>query len=286
MKMRIKTQAGHLIPLRELASYQIERGEVGIKHFQGEREIRVEASLTDEYASTTTINSEIKKNIVPKLEANFPAVGVEFRGQAESAKKSSTSMIVITSILILLMLLVLSLNFNSLWQGLLFFPIIFIGSFCAMLGHGIEHKPFSLLSIWGVIALMGILVNDAVVFLDKYNRNLSAGENIVDAAFNAGISRFRAIVLTSITTIAGLYPLILEESFQAQFLIPMSISVAYGVLFGTVFILLFFPLLILFFNDARRALRWLWTGVKPLPEEVEPRLMDMKLNKEIDADLA
>ena len=212
-EVKFKTQTGQLIPLRELIDYEIKRGEVNIKHFDGVREIRVDAAQVDAYASTSDINLKIKTEIVPRLIANFPTVTTEFRGQAQEAEKSSKSMGVIVGILILLMLLILSLNFNSLWQGIMFFPIIFIGPFCAMLGHGIEHKPFSLLSVWGVIALMGILVNDAVVFLDKYNRNLEEGQNIVDAVFNAGISRFRAILLTSITTIAGL----LSFNFRTKF---------------------------------------------------------------------
>lgn len=280
-EVKIKTNSGQLLPLNELVTYSIERGEVSIKHFEGVREIRVDAAQVDAYASTSDINLKIEKDIAPKLKANFPGVKVEFRGQAEEAQKSGSSMAVIGGILIMLMLLILSLNFNSLWQGLMFFPIILVGPFCAMLGHGIEHQPFSLLSVWGVIALMGVLVNDAVVFLDKYNRNLKEGMTLTDAAINAGTSRFRAILLTSITTIAGLYPLILEPSFQAQFLVPMAISVAYGVLFGTVFILMFFPLLILLFNDIRKAFKWLWTGVKPMPEEVEPTLMDLKRDADI-----
>jgi len=275
-EIRIKTATGQNIPIRELLDYKIVRGEVNIKHFDGVREIRVDAAQVDAYASTSDINLKIKEQIIPKLNANYPGVKAEFRGQAEAAEKSGSSMAIITSILILLMLLILSLNFNSVWQGIMFFPIIFIGPFCAMLGHGMEHEPFSLLSVWGVIALMGVLVNDAVVFLDKYNRSLKAGMNTVDAAFEAGTSRFRAILLTSITTIAGLYPLIKEPSFQAQFLIPMAISVAYGVLFGTIFILLFFPVLILFFNDVRKAFKWLWTGVKPMPEDVESTMIDLK----------
>jgi len=280
--VKIKTISGQLIPLKELVEYEIERGVVNIKHFDGEREIRVDAAQVDAYASTSEINLKIKEQIVPKLYANYPGIKVEFRGQAEAAEKSGSSMAIIGGVLILLMLLILSLNFNSLWQGLIFFPIILSGPFYAILGHGIEHAPFSLLSVWGVIALIGVLVNDAIVFLDKYNRNLRDGMNIEDAAVDAGTSRFRAIMLTSITTIAGLYPLILEPSFQAQFLVPMAISVAYGVLFGTIFILLFFPLLILLFNDTRKAVKMLWSGVKPNPLDVEPTMMDLKRQEELE----
>ena len=150
--------------------------------------------------------------------------------------------------------------------------VIPIGVFSAILGHGIMGRPFSTLSVWGVIALIGILVNDAVVMLDKYNRNIAKGMNMNDAVISAGTSRFRAIILTTITTFVGLFPLILEKSFQAQFLIPMAISVAFGVLFGTIILLLYFPSLILYFNDMRRARWWLWIGgdTPPTKMDVEP----------------
>ena len=119
--------------------------------------------------------------------------------------------------------------------------VVPIGIFSAILGHGIVGKPFSMMSVWGVVALTGILVNDAVVMLDRYNRNLKEGMNIKTAVIAAGKTRFRAIILTTITTFAGLFPLILESSFQSQFLIPMAISVAFGVLFGTIILLLYFP---------------------------------------------
>ena len=128
-----------------------------------------------------------------------------------------------------------------------------------------------------MVALSGVIINDAVVFLSKFNSLVKDdGLTVYQAAYEAGIARFRAIMLTSLTTVLGLYPLIKETSFQAQFLIPMAISVAYGVLIGTFIILLFFPVLILIFNDFRRALRWLWTGEKPSREDVERVLLDEK----------
>ena len=162
--------------------------------------------------------------------------------------------------------------------------VVPIGIFSAILGHGIIGKPFSIMSIWGVVALIGILVNDAVVMLDKYNRNLTDGMNMSDAVVAAGKSRFRAIILTTITTFVGLFPLILEKSFQAQFLIPMAISVAFGVLFGTIILLFYFPSLIMYFNDIRRARWWLWYGgeTPPTKMEVEPYTKLQKRQIEIE----
>lgn len=284
-EVKIKTDNDQLIPLRELVDYEIKRGEVSIKHYNGVREIVVDAAQVDALASTSDFVNDIEDNILPSLGSKFKSVDYEFRGQALNARKSRKEMNTVVSILIFLMILILSLNFNSFWQGLLFLPIMLIGPFCAMLGHGLENVPFSLLSVWGVIALLGILVNDAIVFLDKYNRNLKEGLMPVDAVYNAGMKRFRPILLTSLTTIAGLYPLIREQSFQAQFLIPMAVSVAYGVFFGTLFILIFFPTLILFSNDVRKAFKWLWTGVKPSMLDVEPAIIDQRRDVENSKEL-
>ena len=145
-------------------------------------------------------------------------------------------------------------------------PISILGS---IWGHGIHGKPLSILSLWGIVALTGVIVNDAVVFLAKYNLLIEQGKKVKDAIVISGKSRLRPIILTTLTTSVGLYPLILEKSFQAQFLIPMAISLVYGVAFGTLFILLFFPALILVLNDFRKGIRQLWYGRKFEREEVE-----------------
>lgn len=281
-KMRIRTPGGQLYPVGQLIDYTIERGEVNIRHFDGAREIRIDADQTDAYASTTEILGLVRQNIIPGLMARFPNVKVEYMGQQKRAAKSTASGSVMLLTALFLMLLIISLNFNSFYQGVLIMMVIPAGIFGSILGHGMEGMQVSVLSAWGMIALMGILVNDAVVYLDTFNRNLKNGMQINDAMYQAGIQRFRPILLTSVTTVAGLYPLILETSFQAQFLIPMGISVAYGVLFGTFFILLFFPALVLSMNDLKRSIKWLWTGSKPTREEVEPTLLDIKHLKEID----
>ncbi|MEQ8324894.1 MAG: efflux RND transporter permease subunit [Vicingaceae bacterium] len=281
-KMRVRTPSGQLFPIEQLVDYDIDRGEVNIRHFDGAREIRIDADQADAFASTTDILGSVKANIIPKLKSLYPGITVEYMGQQRRAQKSTASMQYLMLIAIFLMLLVISLNFNSFYQAFLIIMVIPAGIFGAILGHGIEGMPVSTLSAWGMIALMGILVNDAVVYLDTFNRNLKKGQNIQKAVYNAGIARFRPIILTSITTIAGLYPLILETSFQAQFLIPMGVSVAYGVLFGTFFILVFLPALILTMNDLKRIFKWTWTGSKPSKEEVEPTLVHVKRLAEID----
>lgn len=283
-KIRIKTISGETYPLEELASYEYHRGKVKINHINGTREIRVDANLYNaEYSGE--VNATIEREYLSQLNELYPNVTYKIMGQAERAADSGKRLGIAFIISIILIVLTISLNFKSFYQARLILMVVPVGIFSAILGHGIVGKPFSMLSVWGVVALIGILVNDAVVMLDKYNRNLKKGMDINTAAIQAGRSRFRAIILTTITTFVGLFPLILEKSFQSQFLIPMAISVAFGVLFGTIILLMYFPSLILYFNDIRRARWWLWNGGEkpPTKMQVEPLTKLLKRQKELQS---
>jgi multidrug efflux pump subunit AcrB len=281
--LKIKTASGQEFPLTQVADYRIERGVSGIKHFNSSRAVTVEADLQDPFAEVPPIIKRIEDTIVPQLKAKFPSVSIDYGGQSKESARAGAEIGLFFGGAFLLIFFILMITFRSFYQALLIVIMIPLGWFGAMFGHGVEswvsgrELPVSLLSVWGMVALSGVIINDAVVFLSKFNSLVKDdGLTVYQAAYEAGIARFRAIMLTSLTTVLGLYPLIKETSFQAQFLIPMAISVAYGVLIGTFIILLFFPVLILIFNDFRRALRWLWTGEKPSREDVERVLLDEK----------
>lgn len=280
-EMKVKTLTNELYPLKELVDFKTQRGEVGIKHYDGKRQISVEADLINSDASALDAVKSIQDSILPEFKTRFPGIETNFLGQFERAQESQGPLMTILLLTVLLIIIILALNFSSLMQAFVVLTVIPAGVMCAMLGHGLEGKPVSLFSIWGIIALIGILVNDAVVMLDTYNRFIEDGMDPKEAAYNAGRSRFRAVVLTSITTVVGLYPLIMQDSFQAQFLIPMAIAVAHGLLWGTLFTMFFFPCVILFYNDIRRTFRWLWTGKKPTPTEVEPALRSKRRMKKL-----
>lgn len=274
-------------PLTQLADYQINRGVSGIKHYEASRSVTVEADMVDPFGDANVILAKVEEEIVPKLLVAFPTVKVDFGGQAEERARSASEMGTYFLGAFICILFILMINFRSFYQAFLVLLMVPMGWFSGILGHGIETwisatpKPVSMLSLWGMIALMGVIINDAVVFLAKFNSLVKdEGQTVYQAAYNAGIARFRPIMLTSLTTVLGLYPLIKETSFQAQFLIPMAISVAYGVLFGTFIILLFFPVFILIANDIRRGMKWLWTGEKPSREEVERVLIDERRMEE------
>jgi multidrug efflux pump subunit AcrB len=286
-QMKIRTLTGEEYPLHQLVDYSIERGIVGINHLNGSEEISVYADLfNSELAST--VNASIAKNIVPLVKEKFPSVELTFKGQAESAQDSYLQLFVALIGTLMLILIILSLNFRSFYQARIILMVIPVGLVSALLGHGLEGKPFSVLSMWGIIALLGILVNDAVVLVDTFNRYIKQGMELTQAAFEAGKARFRPIILTSITTVLGLYPLIMEKSFQAQWLIPMAISVAYGVLFSTIIIIFFMPLLLIYFNKMRRERwkAWRWLSFKEnysLPEQLEVEPAHRAMLKEQNA---
>ncbi len=274
-EMRIKTAQGESYPFTEVANYTIERGIDAINHYDGAREIRVEADLADQNVAVTPLFEEIKSDVIPKVLDAHPSVRVEYLGQAQRQEELFADAPLVFAIALFLMFLVLTLTFRSLPQAFVMVPLILLGLMGAIWGHGIHGKPVSLLSMFGLLAVTGIVINDAVVFVAKFNLNLKEGMKVYQAVYQAGLARFRPIILTSITTVAGLYPLILAQSRQAQFLIPMAISVVYGVLFGTFFILLFLPAILLVLNEIRRLLYWFWNGERITSELVEPSVREM-----------
>ena len=276
MDMRINLPSGENIPLRELASYDIERGVVGINHLDGMREIRIEADVSDISASTSDINAEIENDLLPGILANYPGVQYSFEGQSRQNAKVSGSMKRVMPIVLIIMFAVIVFTFRSTSQAVAVYATIPFGLIGVGWGHWVHGAQISMLSAFGIIALIGVMVNDSLVFVTMVNANLKKKMTLYEAVYAAGMSRFRPILLTSITTIVGLGPLILNKSFQAQFLVPMAISVAYGLLIATFTTLLLLPVLLLTFNWIKRMGYWFWTGRKPEPREVEAAHREMK----------
>ena len=276
-KIRIKTRDG-VYPLTELVDYTIERSPVSIKRYNVSREAKVEADLVNPSQAVPPILERIREEIIPEIKKKFPEIDVAYRGQAQSSEEASSELMIYFPIALFIIVLILIGHFKSFSQMSIILLMIPLGWLGALWGHGLRGIPVSMLSAWGMVALTGVIINDAVVFLSKYNSLLVEGLKIGDAVFKAGLARFRAILLTTITTTLGLFPLIMEQSFQAQFLVPMAVSLAFGVMFGTGFILLFLPSLLLVWNDMRIMLCRLWWGNKKecTPEELEPGIVNHK----------
>jgi multidrug efflux pump subunit AcrB len=274
--MRIRSSDGKSIPLSELATFSTERGVININHIDSEREVRIEADISNDQVSISDVTADVRNVILPEVLKDFPGVRASFEGQDRQQAKTQKSLMVVLPIIFLIMFFVIVLTFKSISQALIVLVLLPFGFIGVGLGHYIQGLPISLFSILGVIALIGIFVNDALVFITTYNGKIKEGINVKEAIIETGKSRFRPILLTSITTIAGLAPLIIEKSFQAQFLIPMAISVAYGLLVGTFIMLVLIPALLMVTNRIKTAAMSFYEGEVVAAEMVEPAIENRK----------
>lgn len=274
-QMRIRTPNGAEYPFSELAEYTISRGITAINHLDRRREIKVEASLADEKIDLPPILNDIQDQVMPRVLAQVQGVQAAFGGQSRDQAKFQRSLRKAFPVAFLGMFILVILVFRSVVQAFIIFSLIPIAILGAIWGHGIQGIQLNTLSIYGIIALTGIIINDSIVFVDQINRNLREGQKIVDAVYTAGLARLRPIILTTLTTVFGLAPLILETSRQAQFLIPMAVSVAYGMLFGTFILLIILPAFFLVVNKVRF---WSarWAGRDGVTyESVEPAVREL-----------
>ncbi len=271
--MRVRFLNGKEYQLSEIANFNIERGVVNIKHLDGKRVINVKADITNDNVSATEVNDRVNNEFLPEILKKYPSVSIDFGGQKEEQLKMQKSISSVMPIIFFLMFLCIAVVFRSVSQSSIVFlliPFCFIG---VVAGHYIMGKPISILSGLGIIALVGILVNDALVFVAKYNELIQEGVSPTSAVNEAGKSRFRPIILTSITTIAGLLPLLFEKSTQAQFLIPMGISVAFGLMVITIIILLLLPALLIISNRIKWFMVW---GLSYVLEKTEPSYISVE----------
>ena len=277
--MRIVAPNGSRIPFSEIATYKIERGDIAINHLEGKREIQITADLKDLSASETDILNNIKTVIMPEILSKYPTVKPIYEGQNRQAKKTTDSIGLVGPIILLLIYIVIAFTFRSYSQPILLIIMIPFSMIGVIWGHYFHNFALGILSFLGIIALIGIMVNDGLVLIGKFNSYLKEGFKFDDALVKAGQSRFRAIFLTSLTTVAGLAPLIFEKSRQAQFLIPMAISIAYGIAIATILTLVMLPLMLSVSNAIKVNVKWLITGNNITKEEVERAIKESNFNE-------
>ncbi|MDT0645779.1 efflux RND transporter permease subunit [Zunongwangia sp. F260] len=278
--MRILTPSGDRVPFDEIANYEIIRGTESISHLEGLREIRVSADMEDPNGSSTEILADIRENVMPEILANYSSLTVSYEGQNREADKLSSSAKAVLPIILFLIYATIAFTFRSYSQPLLLMLMIPFSVIGVAWGHWLHDFPINVLSALGIIALVGIMVNDGLVLISKFNGFMREGLLFKDALYEAGRARFRAIFLTSLTTIAGLAPLLLEKSRQAQFLKPMAISISYGIAIATVLTLLLLPLLLSISNNIKIGGKWLTSGEKPKAEDMERSIKEQKEENE------
>ncbi len=242
---------GTLVPFPEVARIKEGRAYATIRRKDQKRTVTVAADVDQAVGNARWISAELAATF-PDIEREYPGITLEFGGQAREFAKSFGSLrrdFVIATILIFVILAAL---FKSYVQPLIVMTAIPFGIIGAVAGHFAMGYPLTMASIIGLVALTGIVVNDSLILVDWINRRRGEGVVVYDAVIQGGRARMRAIMLTSITTILGLAPLLLETSFQAKFLIPMGISIAAGVAFATVLTLLAVPSLYMIVEDIKR----------------------------------
>ncbi len=269
-QMRIRTPDGAEYPFSELAKYEIKRSVSHINHLNRKREITVEAALADESTPLLPLLQEIQQNVVPQVLSQTQGIKVSYEGQSREQGKVIRSIGRAFPIAFVGMFILIILVFRSYAQAGLVFSLIPLGIMGAIWGHWFHGMILNILSLYGLIALTGIVVNDSIVLIDQINRNLLGRQKLQEAVYNASLSRLRPILLTTLTTAIGLAPLIFETSRQAKFLVPMAISVAYGLLFGTFILLIVLPSGFMVLNRVRCFWRRLVSREPFTPEQIEP----------------
>ena len=268
--MKIKTKKG-LFPLNELVNFDIDNKIISVNRKNGSKIIEIEGELSSDNSYSSDIISEVENNMFPLIQEKYPSVRMELAGSSDEGTVTANSMKKIMPVFSLLILCIVLITFRSKAQTFLVFilmPFTLVGVY---FGHLLHGMPISVLSGFGVVALIGVLVNDALVFITSFNLRLKRGESFFTALEQTSINRFRPIILTTITTVFGLLPLIFEKSMQAQFLIPMAISLSYGIIMATLLTLLFLPVLLLTVNNFR-----LFITKSKNRENVEPAVKELR----------
>jgi multidrug efflux pump subunit AcrB len=240
-EIRHRTRDGDF-PITALAKVDVQRGHSEINRIDQMRAITISADVDEASgANARNITNEFESEFMPILKAKFPNVKVRWEGQKEQSQESVQSMMTGLGIALVAMYILLTLQFTSYLQPVLIMMIIPFGAIGAIAGHAILGLPVTMFSLFGLVALTGVVVNDSIVLIDFINARIGEGLPPRQAVIEAGQRRFRPVLLTSVTTVAGLTPILMETSLQAQFLIPMATSLCFGIVTATVLVLLLVP---------------------------------------------
>ncbi|QYJ92097.1 efflux RND transporter permease subunit [Shewanella spartinae] len=270
-EVMILTPQGAEIPLSEVAEIQVTQGVSGIRRENGNRTINVWASVDASQAEPFKLAQDIRDNFIPELLRQYPRVKSEVAGNIQEQIDSANTQMRNFIISLLVIYSLLAVPLKSYVQPMMIMSVIPFGIIGSVLGHMLLGIDLSALSLFGIIAAAGVVVNDSLVMVDYINRARLAGISMKVAVIEAGCRRFRAILLTSLTTFIGLVPIMSETSMQAQMVIPMAVSLAFGVLFATIVTLVLIPCLYVAIEDTKSAFSWIYnriTGVKVNQEVV------------------
>ncbi len=264
---RIRLPRGEEVALSTVAEPIVRSGPTTIESVDGRRIIRLSA---DADPNTTTPNEIIRRleaTSLPELQQEYPGLRYTFSGETKEQEEDLNSLFSNMMIALLLIYVLLGSQLRSYLQPLIIMAAIPFGFAGAIIGHFLLGYDLTFISLFGVVALAGVVVNDSVVLLDYLNQRLDEGHSLTESARLAVARRFRPILLTTLSTCLGLLPILTETSIQARFLIPMVVSLSMGILFATPIILFLVPCLTLVVDDAKRVSSALWNRLRtPAPD--------------------
>ncbi|TKB09667.1 efflux RND transporter permease subunit [Desulforhopalus sp. IMCC35007] len=250
----VRTSDGTVLPLASVATVTYGYTRDTITRIDGKRAVYISADVDKDAVSATELVSTLKATLTPTLQANYPGLTIHFAGEAEQQAETQSSMVQVFFIAMLMIYMLLAIPLKSYIQPLIIMTAIPFGIVGALLGHWLNDLSLGILSLNGIIALSGVVVNDSLLLVSRFNTLRGEGVGLHDAISGACRDRLRAVLLTSFTTFAGLMPLLGETSSQAQFLIPAAVSLAYGIMFATLITLILIPSLLMIQADVAKVL--------------------------------
>ncbi|MCH8227191.1 MAG: efflux RND transporter permease subunit [Proteobacteria bacterium] len=256
--MRIRTPDGGRVPFHAVAEVELGEAPLRIQRFDRQRAVRVSAEVDKEMAEPNKITADILEIELPQVMAQFPGVSYSLSGSSQAQQEVQHDLVIGALFALFMIYALMAIPLKSYLQPLIIMSVIPFGVIGALVGHWIIGIEVSMMSFFGIIALAGVVVNDSLILVDFINRGQRLGMPLVQAIRDAASKRFRAIVLTSLTTFFGLIPIVLETSLQAQIVIPMAVSLAFGILFATVITLFLIPILCLMLDDFKLWLTAAW----------------------------
>ncbi|MBS9781312.1 MAG: efflux RND transporter permease subunit [Gammaproteobacteria bacterium] len=250
-QLNIRTDKGLSVPIASVATLSYDRSSKMIEHLDGQRTVSVLANINKEKTTGESVMATINETILPTIQNQYD-VQIRFGGETEEDEKSKNSMILGFIISLVMIFVLLAIPLKSYTRPVIIMMAIPFGVIGAVLGHLFLGMTMSMLSVFGIIALSGVVVNDSLLLLTTIQQHRDEGMDIHEAITVTGLRRFRPVILTSITTFVGLMPMLFETSFQAQFLIPMAVSLGFGILFATGITLILIPIVYAIFDDIKR----------------------------------
>lgn len=246
---RVRLDDGTVVPLSVVATMIPDVQQKQVVRIDGLRALKVSASVNSDTITSTELVNQLQSDLVPTLKRQYPDLSMYFAGEAEQQAETQSSMQSVFILALLSIFALLAIPLKSYVQPLIIMTAIPFGIVGAVIGHWSNGLMLSILSLNGILALSGVVVNDSLLLVSRFNALRKEGMQLKEAVIEACTSRLRAVLLTSITTFVGLYPILGETSVQAQFLIPAAASLGYGILFATAITLLLIPALLLIYED-------------------------------------